>query len=119
MSKAELAEKELELNGCLIRRKMNLGISLVALYEEVAIGRTRAEIYTSSSICEVGNLWPPVEDQGGADQTEAQARCDECSQHRGGKAARTTRDRRLAKRRVRGDTCVTSARANTSRSKML
>ena len=41
---------------------------------------------TSSLICEDGNLWPQVEDQGGADQTEAQARRDECNQHRGGKA---------------------------------
>ena len=119
MSKAELAEKELELLTVPYSPKKELGIRLEALYEEVAIGRTRAEIYTSSSICEVGNLWPQVEDQGGADQTEAQARCDQFSQHRGGKAARTTRDRRLAKRRVRGDTCVTSARDNTSRSKML
>jgi hypothetical protein len=37
----------------------------------------------SSSICEAGNLWPQVEDQGGADQTEAEARRDERNQHSG------------------------------------
>ena len=38
---------------------------------------------TSSSICEAANFWPQVEDQGSADQTEAEARRDERNQHSG------------------------------------
>jgi hypothetical protein len=40
----------------------------------------------SSSICEAWNLWTQVEDQGGADQTEAESRRDERNQHSGCKA---------------------------------
>jgi hypothetical protein len=40
----------------------------------------------SSSICEAANFWAQVEDQGSADQTEADARSDECNQHSGREA---------------------------------
>ena len=67
----------------------------------------------------VKGLRPQMEDQGAADQTEANARRDERHQH-GGREDRKDHKRSAPRQcRVRTGTCVASARANTSRSKTL